>query len=208
MHCQLIQASECWLAMMNPMRTGDEGRNYILHFFICQHRHPAALEVTYGKTPATAQPTKPTVEKTRNRAGATPLFRLSAAQVNRGVAPARPEQLGAVFCPPTAEKQEFCQATSQTIRNHKRRKQLPILKVPPKQAKNESLQLRVSTEFKLNLQHYSEFLGATPSYVVIEALNRVFEKDRDFKTWLEQRTDTVDEPPTETTFVTEISKRP
>ncbi len=31
---------------------------------------------------------KDTVEKTPNRAGATPLFRLSAAQVNRGVAPA------------------------------------------------------------------------------------------------------------------------
>jgi len=85
---------------------------------------------------------------------------------------------------------------------------LPILKVPRKQAKNESLQLRVSTEFKLKLQHYSEFLGATPSYVVIEALNRIFEKDRDFKTWLEQHTDTVDELPTEATFVTEISKRP
>ena len=85
---------------------------------------------------------------------------------------------------------------------------MPILKVPPKQAKNESLQLRVSTEFKLKLQHYSEFLGATPSYVVIAALNRIFEKDHDFKTWLEQHTDTVDEPPTEATFVTEISKRP
>ncbi len=85
---------------------------------------------------------------------------------------------------------------------------MPILKVPPKQAKNESLQLRVSTEFKHKLQHYSEFLGAAPSYVVIAALNRIFEKDRDFKTWLEQHTDTVDEPPTEATFVTEISKRP
>ena len=31
---------------------------------------------------------KDAVEKTPNRAGATPLFRLSAAQVNRGVAPA------------------------------------------------------------------------------------------------------------------------
>ena len=85
---------------------------------------------------------------------------------------------------------------------------MPILKVPPKQAKNESLQLRVSTEFKLQLQHYSEFLGGTPSYVVIAALNRIFEKDRDFKTWLEQHTDTVDEPPTEATFVTEMSNRP
>lgn len=85
---------------------------------------------------------------------------------------------------------------------------MPILKAPPKQAKNESFQLRVSTEFKLKLQHYSEFLGATPSYVVIEALNRIFEKDRDFKTWLEQHTYTVDELQTEATFVTEINKRP
>ncbi|MGH9739700.1 MAG: hypothetical protein ACRD4X_14115, partial [Candidatus Acidiferrales bacterium] len=77
----------------------------------------------------------------------------------------------------------------------------------PKQAKNESLQLRVSTEFMLRLQHYSEFLGATPSYVVIEALNRLFEKDRDFKAWLEQHTNAVGEPPTETDFVTERSKR-
>jgi len=36
----------------------------------------------------TMQP-KVTVEKTPNRAGATPLFRLSAAQKVRGVAPAR-----------------------------------------------------------------------------------------------------------------------
>jgi hypothetical protein len=119
MHCQLIQASEWWLAVMNPMRTGDEGRNYILHLFICQHRHRAGFEVTYGKTPTTAQPTKPTVEKTRNRAGATPLFRLSAAQKVRGVAPARPEQLGAVFFPPAAERQEFCQTPSHTICNQK-----------------------------------------------------------------------------------------
>jgi len=70
------------------MRTGDEGRNYILHLFICQHRHRAAFEVTYGEIHKAAQPAKEAVEETSNRAGATPLFRLSAAQVNRGVAPA------------------------------------------------------------------------------------------------------------------------
>ena len=63
---------------------------------------------------------------------------------------------------------------------------MPILKAPPKQSKNESLQLRVSTEFNSTLQRYAEFLEATPSYVVIEALNRIFDKDRDFKTWLVQ----------------------
>lgn len=64
---------------------------------------------------------------------------------------------------------------------------MPILKAPPKQSKNESLQLRVSAEFKSTLQRYADFLGATPSYVVTEALHRIFEKDRDFKAWLEQK---------------------
>jgi len=64
---------------------------------------------------------------------------------------------------------------------------VPILKAPPKQSKNESLQLRVSTEFKSTLQRYADFLGATPSYVVMEALHRIFEKDRDFKEWLQQK---------------------
>ena len=68
---------------------------------------------------------------------------------------------------------------------------MPILKAPPKQSKNESLQLRVSTEFKHNLQRYAEFLEATPSYVVIEALHRIFDKDRDFKAWLEQHPDST-----------------
>ena len=63
---------------------------------------------------------------------------------------------------------------------------MPILKAPPKQSKNESLQLRVSTEFKLKLQSYAEFLNATPSYVVTEALDRVFRKDHEFRAWLEQ----------------------
>lgn len=64
---------------------------------------------------------------------------------------------------------------------------MPILKAPAKQSKNESLQLRVSTEFKSALQHYADFLGATPSYVVMEALHRIFEKDREFKAWLQQK---------------------
>jgi hypothetical protein len=64
---------------------------------------------------------------------------------------------------------------------------LPILKAPPKQAKNESLQLRVPTEFKCNLQRYADFLETSPSYVVVEALTHVFERDREFKAWLQQQ---------------------
>ncbi|MHB8484495.1 MAG: hypothetical protein ACYDCM_02010 [Candidatus Acidiferrales bacterium] len=66
---------------------------------------------------------------------------------------------------------------------------MPILKAPPKQSKNESLQLRVSVDFKLKLHRYAEFLDATPSYVVTEALDRVFRKDHEFRAWLEQHPD-------------------
>jgi len=82
-----------------------------------------------------------------------------------------------------------------------------ILKAPPKQTKHESLQLRVSTEFKFALHHYAEFLEATPSYVVIEALNRIFEKDRDFKIWLEQHTRTANEIQNEPNPITETVSR-
>jgi predicted transcriptional regulator len=84
---------------------------------------------------------------------------------------------------------------------------VPILKAPPQQSKNESLQLRVSTEFKLKLQHYAEFLKATPSYVVIEALDRVFRKDHEFRAWLEQHPKTAFTNETEIKSPTEMTRK-
>ena len=84
---------------------------------------------------------------------------------------------------------------------------MPILKAPPKQSKNESLQLRVSTEFKHNLQRYAEFLEATPSYVVIEALNRIFDKDREFKAWLEQHPESTSEAKIEMNSAMETTRK-
>ena len=84
---------------------------------------------------------------------------------------------------------------------------MPILKAPPKQSKNESLQLRVSTEFKFKLQRYAEFLEATPSYVVIEALNRIFDKDRDFQAWLGQHPDSTSEAPIELNSTMETTRK-
>jgi len=44
-------------------------------------------------------PTKVTAGKTLKRAGATPLLTAFSRPKFRGIAPARPEQLRAVFCP-------------------------------------------------------------------------------------------------------------
>ncbi len=64
---------------------------------------------------------------------------------------------------------------------------MSILKVPPKQPKNATLQLRVDEELKIKLDKYAEFLDSTESYVVSEALKLVFSKDAEFKEWLKRQ---------------------
>jgi predicted transcriptional regulator len=61
---------------------------------------------------------------------------------------------------------------------------MPILKAPPVQPKNDTLQLRVSQDLKFRLMCYAEFLHAPASYVVSEALERLFRKDAEFQEYL------------------------
>ena len=63
---------------------------------------------------------------------------------------------------------------------------MAILKAPPQQQKNVSLQLRVSEQVKARLVQYVEFLNCTESYVVSEALKLVFDRDKEFKQWSER----------------------
>jgi hypothetical protein len=104
-------------------------------------------------------------------------------------------------------EQTVCNALRNTNRNHERRPAVPILKAPPKQSKNEPLQLRVSTEFKFKLRRYAEFLEATPSYIVIEALNRIFDKDRDFKTWLGKQSQSDNDMQSENNSIMETARK-
>ena len=61
---------------------------------------------------------------------------------------------------------------------------MPILKAPPVQPKNETLQLRVSEDLKFRLMRYAEFIHANASYVVTAALERLFHKDAEFQEFL------------------------
>ena len=58
---------------------------------------------------------------------------------------------------------------------------MPILKAPPAEPKNETLQLRVSQDLKFKLMRYAEFIHANASYVVTAALERLFRKDVEFQ---------------------------
>jgi predicted transcriptional regulator len=61
---------------------------------------------------------------------------------------------------------------------------MPILKAPPAEPKNETLQLRVSQDLKFRLMRYAEFIHANASYVVTAALERLFRKDAEFQKFL------------------------
>lgn len=61
---------------------------------------------------------------------------------------------------------------------------MSILKAPPAEPKNETLQLRVSQDLKFKLARYAEFIHATASYVVTAALERLFRKDAEFQEFL------------------------
>jgi predicted transcriptional regulator len=68
---------------------------------------------------------------------------------------------------------------------------MSVLKAPPKQPRNATLQVRVDQELKLKLDRYAEFLDSSVAYVVSQALRLVFNKDAEFKKWLESQTTNV-----------------
>jgi predicted DNA-binding protein len=61
---------------------------------------------------------------------------------------------------------------------------MALLKAPSKQPKTTNLQIRLEEEVRRNLDKYAEFLDATPSYVVSEALKLLCRKDKEFQNWL------------------------
>ena len=58
---------------------------------------------------------------------------------------------------------------------------MAILKSPPKPPKNETLQIRVEEEIKAKLHKYAEFIDASESYVVSEALKLLFRKETEIQ---------------------------
>ena len=63
---------------------------------------------------------------------------------------------------------------------------MSILKTPPKQPKAVTVQARVEESVKTQLELYAEFIDASTSYVITEALKLLFRKDEHFKRWADQ----------------------
>lgn len=77
---------------------------------------------------------------------------------------------------------------SDILYEQERRSQLSILKAPPKQPKTVTVQARVEESVKTQLERYAEFIDASPSYVITEALKLLFRKDEEFRRWADLHT--------------------
>ena len=70
---------------------------------------------------------------------------------------------------------------------------MPLLKAPVKQPKTTTLQVRLQEEVRHNLDRYAEFIDANASYVVSEALKLLFKRDDEFKRWLGECTNNINQ---------------
>jgi predicted transcriptional regulator len=66
------------------------------------------------------------------------------------------------------------------------KRNMAIIKTPPKQPKSVTIQARVEESVKMRLDQYAKCIDSTPSYVITEALKVLFKRDDEFKTWLGQ----------------------
>jgi predicted transcriptional regulator len=85
------------------------------------------------------------------------------------------------------------QDVRQTVKEEQR-ESMAIIKAPPKQPKTTVVQQRLDDDAKMKLSKYAEFLECSPSYVVTEALKLVYQKDKEFQSWVSDQYSNNREP--------------
>ncbi len=124
--------------------------------------------------------------KSLNWAGATPLFDARCVTVAVWSLPPSQELRGRVLRACMHRPENLSDKKCDNFHENERRSPLSILKSPPKQPKAVTIQARVEESVKTQLELYAEFIDASPSYVITEALKLLFRKDDDFRRWADQ----------------------
>jgi hypothetical protein len=122
------------------------------------------------------------------RAGATPPFDARCVTVAVWSLPPSDELRASGLRGCMHRTENLSDMTSDTLYENERRSPLSILKPPPKQPKAVTIQARVKESVKTQLELYAEFIDASPSYVITEALKLLFRKDDEFRRWTDQHT--------------------
>ncbi len=63
---------------------------------------------------------------------------------------------------------------------------MPILRKPPAAIVRKAVTIRMPEPIVIELHQYAKFLDGTLDHVVVEALQLVFKKDREFRQWLSE----------------------
>ena len=129
---------------------------------------------------------KVTVGKKPKWAGATPPFDARCVTVAVGSLPPSHQLRVSVLFGRIHRPENLSDKRSDNLYENERRSPLSILKSPPKQPKAVTIQARVEESVKTQLELYAEFIDASPSYVITEALKLLFRKDDDFRRWTDQ----------------------
>jgi hypothetical protein len=168
---------------------GEESFTPVLHEVLHQSLHPSAASKARQVNPIDVPKMVALREGWHDvRAGATPP--LDARCVTVAVWSLPPSQelrvSGLRGCIHRTEN--LSDRRSDTLYENERRSPLSILKPPPKQPKAVTIQARVEESVKTQLELYAEFIDASPSYVITEALKLLFRKDDDFRRWTDHHT--------------------
>jgi hypothetical protein len=169
---------------------GEEGKNYVLHFFQVPLLHPWSYEVMRSTRHTRREEMKTTVREGLILGGSDPTFSaFSRPSEPWGRSRPSPFSRDRVVAPRSCWRQTICNARCNAQRMTKGGEEdLALLKAPSKQPKTTTLQVRLEEDVRHNLDKYAEFLNANSSYVVSEALKLLFRKDDEFKRWAVQYT--------------------
>jgi len=168
---------------------GEERFTPVLHWALHRSLHPSAAGKARQVNPIEVPNTLGLREGWHDvRAGATPHFDARCVTVSVGSLPPSQEPRVSVLCNCRERLENLSDKRSDTLYENERRSQLSILKSPPKQPKAVTIQARVEESVKTQLERYAEFIDASPSYVITEALKLLFRKDDDFRRWADQQT--------------------
>ena len=185
--CFFTKGEAASLLAVKFSSSGEVGFTPLLHcnltfyFTLDRARH-------YGnQSDQSSRRTKLCAAQTASEAGATPPFDAPCVTDAVGSLPPSQAPRGNPYCAvPLCNAENLSDNMSDMLYQQERRRQLSILKAPPKQPKTANVQARVEESVKTQLELYAEFIDASPSYVITEALKLLFRKDDDFRRWADQ----------------------
>jgi hypothetical protein len=162
--------------MTAHQKLSEERKNYALHFS-CDAIFTHAVPRSAAGNNLEPEHAKRGQGKKSNRAGATPLFGLSAAQKVFGVAPAlRHTNRACPFFP----GQEFRELLDHRTGGNRK---MPLIK---KQAVIVPREIRIESSVADLLDDYARFIDSSPDHVVNSVLKKLW-RDPEYRKWRDER---------------------